>query len=217
MFDRKSFKSVAKSQLKSNWSAAALVTLVQLVISLVFSGASRANSFFSLLNLVISGVIMLAVVNFYLLYKDSTPETRPDFQVFIKGLDNWFISAITYLWFCLWTFLWMLLLIVPGIVKALAYSQMFYIVAENPDIDYRQAMKMSIKMTQGFKADLFLLGLSFIGWLLLSALTCGILLIWVLPYMNLTFTHTYAYLKETSLRNGTLVEADFKPASIGVN
>ena len=211
MFDRISFKAAAKAQLKGNWSSALLVTLVQLFFAIVFGASYKATTIMSLASLLTSGIITLAAAHFYLVYKNSTTETRPDFQVFIQGLENWFAGILSYLWFVLWSFLWGLLFVVPGIVKMLAYSQMFYIIAENPDIDCRQAMKLSIKMTQGFKADLFVLCLSFFGWILLSTLTCGVLLIWVLPYINITFAHTYAYLKETSLRNGTLIEDDFKP------
>lgn len=219
MFDRVSLKSAAKAQLKGNWSSALLVTLVQLFIDMIFGAAYKTteSTLVSLLCVLVSGILTIAAAYFYLAYKNSTPETRPDFQVFIKGMENWFAGILNFLWLMLWVFLWALLFIVPGIIKIIAYSQMFYITAENPDIDCRQAMKMSIKMTQGFKADLCVLFLSFFGWILLSALTCGVLFIWVLPYMNLTFAHTYAYLKETALRNGTLVEDDFKPAQKDTN
>lgn len=53
---------------------------------------------------------------------------------------------------------------VPGIVKSIAYSQMFFILDEHPDIGVRKAMRVSKEITKGYKGELFLMGLSFLGW-----------------------------------------------------
>lgn len=92
-------------------------------------------------------------------------------------------------------FLWSLLLIVPGLIKAVAYSQTMYLVAENPEMSVREAMRRSSEMMEGHKMDYVMLQLSFLGWILLSVLTLGILMIWVIPYMNATNTNFYLSLK----------------------
>lgn len=79
---------------------------------------------------------------------------------------------------------WMLLLIIPGIVKSYSYSMAGFIMSENPEISAKEAMEMSMKMMDGNKFRLFCLRLSFIGWMLLGILTFGIGFLWIIPYMN---------------------------------
>ena len=81
----------------------------------------------------------------------------------------------------LFTFLWALLLIIPGIIKAYAYSMSMYIAIKEPRVQGIEAITRSKTMMDGHKMDLFLLDLSYIGWYLLSLLTFGILLFWVVP------------------------------------
>ena len=80
-------------------------------------------------------------------------------------------------------FLWSLLLIVPGIVKAYAYAMTPYILVERPELSVNEAIGLSRRMMKGRKFDLFYLHLSFIGWALLCILTLGIGFLWLYPYM----------------------------------
>lgn len=84
--------------------------------------------------------------------------------------------------------LWMLLLIVPGIMKALAYALVPFILADEKykDLGYMDVLKKSEEMMNGHKMDYFVLGLSFIGWFFLGFLTLGILFIWLAPYFTTT-------------------------------
>ncbi|SHI80129.1 DUF975 family protein [Lutispora thermophila] len=91
-------------------------------------------------------------------------------------------------------FLWYLLFIIPGIVKSYAYSMVPYILAENPNIGAREAINMSIEMTNGHKLDMFILDLSFLGWYLLGALLLGVGTLFVLPYDNATKAELYLVL-----------------------
>ncbi len=113
------------------------------------------------------------------------------------------------LWYSLWVFLWTLLFIVPGIVKAFSYSQMFFILAEYPDIGVRKAMQISKTMTKGNKGDLFVMCLSFIGWEILAALTCEIGSLWLRPYETMSFTNAYHAMKAHAIQAGDLTEEDF--------
>jgi uncharacterized membrane protein len=92
-------------------------------------------------------------------------------------------------------FLWTLLFIVPGIIKSYAYRMVPYLLAENPDLDYLEAIRLSEKMTLGHKFDIFILDLSFIGWYLLGLLACGVGIIFVRPYQDATNAELYLVLK----------------------
>ena len=80
------------------------------------------------------------------------------------------------------TSLWSLLFVIPGIIKSIEYSMSFYLLADNPDWSASDARNESMRIMQGHKWRFFRLQLSFIGWALLSYLTFGVLLIWVMPY-----------------------------------
>lgn len=97
----------------------------------------------------------------------------------------------------IYIFLWSLLLIVPGIIKAYEYRMIPYLLSENPQMDYTEAFEKSKKMMDGEKWNAFVLDLSFIGWIILGVCTCGILMIfYVTPYIE--YTNAYLYL---ALRN----------------
>ena len=98
-----------------------------------------------------------------------------------------------------------LVLSIPGIIKGLAYSMTPYILADCPNVTARDALKLSMRMTAGYKGKLFVLGLSFIGWALLSAITFYILLIvYTGPYMYATFSGFYLELKEQAIATGVI-------------
>ena len=99
----------------------------------------------------------------------------------------------------LFIWLWSLLLIIPGIIKAYAYSMTFFILAENKGMPVLEAITLSRKMMDGHKMDLFLLTLSFIGWFILVVITFGIAGIWVYPYFYATWANFYLSVKEDYL------------------
>ena len=80
---------------------------------------------------------------------------------------------------------------IPGVIKAISYSQMFYLMADNPEMTAAEAQAKSMELMNGHKAEYFVLQLSFIGWIFLAALTLGILYIWLLPYMQTTYANYY--------------------------
>lgn len=91
----------------------------------------------------------------------------------------------------LFTILWALLLIIPGIVKAYSYALTPYILLDEPELTARQAIARSCEIMQGRRWKLFCLSLSFIGWGILSILTFGIGILWLVPYMNASFAAFY--------------------------
>lgn len=93
------------------------------------------------------------------------------------------------------TYLWALLLVIPGIIKYYSYRLVPYILAENPDIDSFEAIALSKEMTRGQKMDMFVMDLSFIGWFILGGLLFGVGTVLVMPYYNATYAELYYTLK----------------------
>lgn len=98
--------------------------------------------------------------------------------------------------------LWSFLFIIPGIVKSYEYRMIPYIMAENPEIPTKRAFEISREMTMGEKANLFVLDLSFIGWMLLGVLACCVGTYFVLPYKEATFAEFYRIKRDEVLRSG---------------
>ena len=103
----------------------------------------------------------------------------------------------------LFTTLWSLLLVVPGIVKHYEYLMVPYIIGENPAMDYKEAFQISKQMMDGEKMEAFIMDLSFLGWYLLSAVTCGLLAIfYVNPYVQASFAEMYTFNKQKAYQEG---------------
>ena len=103
----------------------------------------------------------------------------------------------------LFTALWSLLLVVPGIVKHYEYLMVPDIIAENPAMDYKGAFQISKQMMDGEKMEAFIMELSFLGWYLLSAVTCGLLAIfYVNPYVQASFAEMYTFNKQKAYQEG---------------
>lgn len=102
----------------------------------------------------------------------------------------------------LFNFLWYLALIIPGIIKSYAYSMVPYLLADNPKLDYNEAIGLSQEMTLGHKFDMWVLDLSFIGWYLLGLLACGLGGVFVNPYYESTRAELYLVLRGAAVEKG---------------
>lgn len=152
------------------------------------------------------------------------PLTIGMYRYFIKldrreqKIDNLFFAyrhrlsnvILTCFLMSLYEFLWSLLFVVPGIIKAYEYSMIPFILAENPSVDRKRAFEISRALTKGNKFRIFLLELSFIGWILLSVLTFGIGLVFLQPYVTAAYSHMYFDLKARALNEGTVSPQDFE-------
>ena len=168
---------------------------------------SGVSLLFSILTISITGILILAQCHLYNEYFKTLEKIS--FAEYLRGFTHWFKGALAGLWFTLWVVLWSFLFFIPGIVKAFSYSQMFFVLAENPKIGVAKAMQISKTLTKGFKADLFVMYISFFGWHFLSTFTFGILQLWIQPYEYMSFTNAYKSLKMHALRTGILTESDF--------
>ena len=233
MFDRVEYKRIAKRQLKGRWATPVLATLSVLAVMLIINapqivesikeaahddapGISYGFSYgFSPENLTglavlgISGILVLAYTKLFVdMWKTRDPVP---FAAFTSAFSLWLKGILAMFWMYLWVFLWSLLFFIPGIVKAYAYSQMFFIIAENPKIGVRKSMRLSLEITRGYKGDLFVMDLSFFGWMILTSLTGGILLLYVMPYMQMSKTNAYKMLKSMAIQSGRVKPEDFGP------
>lgn len=121
------------------------------------------------------------------------------------GFNDFGRSIGGMLWMWLFTWLWSLLLIIPGIIKAIAYSMTPFILADSKNVSATDALKLSMRMTYGYKGAIFVMGLSFIGWGILTAMTGGILAIFYTgPYVNTSFAGMYHELKANAIARGTI-------------
>lgn len=181
MTDRAELKLRAKSQIKGNIG---ILFVISLLIGLI-TGAIAAG-------FVLAPAFGLSVAYVYLRLAGGT---RPDVADMFYGFkDLWCAFKVQFLT-GLFTSLWSLLFVIPGIIKALSYSMSMFILAENPGMPALEAIDRSKKMMDGHKADLFVLGLSFIGWFLLGSVTLGIAYIWIAPYVSTTYVNFYNEIK----------------------
>ena len=122
-------------------------------------------------------------------------QENPDFNNLFDGFKDYWRIFVTLFLRNLYTGLWALLLIVPGIIKAYSYAMTEYILKDDPEIGANAAIEKSMDMMQGHKMDLFLLHLSFIGWAILACFTLGLGFLVLYPYFTTTQAHFYEDLK----------------------
>lgn len=187
---RVELKSAAKEQIKGNIGILFVMTLIVLAIGGVCAFIPVVGGIASI---IITPAFEVSLCMVYLkLTKNEEISVGNVFDGFkITGKALW-LSIIT----SFFTFLWSLLLIIPGIIKMYAYSMAPYILADNPELTAREALSRSKQIMNGHKFDLFVLQLSFFWWYMLAVITLGIGYIYVVPYVNSTTANFYNSIKE---------------------
>ena len=183
--NRIELKNRAKQSLTGNWGAAILgLVIYGAIVSLL--STTGVGSF-------VTGLVSLGYISLYIsLLRGKTPTFEGSISAITENIGTKFVSTLLVM---LYTFLWSLLFIIPGIVKSYSYAMTPYILLDRPELSATDAIKESEKMMNDHKMELFILDLSFIGWILLSILTCGILVLYVEPYMMATRSAFYLELK----------------------
>ena len=155
---------------------------------MLFRSLASFLSVLAAIQLIIGGPITLGYNRFKLHRLDGEEAKFSDlFSCFNRFLDGLWMRIRTILQ----VFAWALLFIIPGIVAAYRYAMVPYLMADHPEMTVAQAFDRSKAMMKGHKGELFLLHLSFIGWLFLSALTLGLGGLVVSPYMQFAETAIY--------------------------
>lgn len=197
------YRALALESLRGNWTPAVIATFVFLLIVSFFMGGSNyytawrqtASASISLLPayLVVVPLSFGYVNALRRLYLNSDVEVT--YNMFRIPLKFYIDVVWTMFYMCVKIFLWSLLLVVPGIIKALAYAMTPYVLADEPQLNAGEAIAKSARMMQGHKHQLLLLELSFIGWIFLGVLTGGLGMLWVEPYMNCSLAAFYEDVK----------------------
>ncbi len=200
MNNNQGYKNQALADLNGNWGTAAVVTLIYLLLT---AFASEGFNFFGTPGLIVGSSVVWHIVCMPLSYGFTVM-----FLDFIRKQDDLTIGKMfepyardlarvltTYLLMYVYIILWMLLLIVPGIIKSFSYAMTPYILKDNPELANNSAIEKSMQMMNGHKMQLFWLYLSFIGWAILSLCTLGIGFLFLIPYMDASIAHFYEDLK----------------------
>jgi uncharacterized membrane protein len=180
----------ARGLLQGRWTE---LIPIWFIFFLITAGASSLLSGLGgLITLVIGGPLTMGITFIFL--KVYNREAFELGQLF-DGFKDFSRTFTAYLLIAIYVFLWMLLLIVPGIIAALGYSMTFFIMAEDPNIAASDAMRRSKEMMFGHKTELFMLGLSFLGWAILASIPFGIGWLWLESYIYASFTIFYKRIK----------------------
>jgi uncharacterized membrane protein len=143
-----------------------IVDMVNLLISFLFIPMTVASYWFYL---VIARWNAPKIADVFLVYKD--------WELSLKVIGTSILVGI-------FTLLWSLLLIIPGIIKGISYSQVFFILKDNPQLSALEAITESKTRMKGYKWKYFLMNLSFIGWVFIAIFTLGIGFLWLTPYIS---------------------------------
>jgi uncharacterized membrane protein len=190
MIDRAELKAQARQMMGGNMG----MLIVCMVIVGALAGVCSAIPYIGpVLGICVLGPLSLGEAYIYL---NLTRGYEPDVNVLFSGFQRFTDTLVLTILMRIFIFLWSLLLFVPGVIKAISYSQAYYILAEHPEMSGKEALDASIEMMDGHKMDYFVLLLSFIPWLLLCTITCGLAVLYVYPYMDATLVNFYQTIKQ---------------------
>ena len=184
IFSTSYFKRLARRDLEGKWGAFIVVALLLSVFTAVVSSVPLAGLAFAGIGPVGFVAISMAVV------RGSMPTMADAFS----GFNNFWRNLLAVALIGIYTFLWGLLLIIPGIIKGFSYAATLYILNRYPGMGADDAITMSRSVMDGHKLELFILTLSFIGWLILVPLTFGLAAFYVFPYMQTTMAEFFTKL-----------------------
>ena len=211
----KDLRAIARKNLEGTWGISVGVALVAAILGgLIVGTGSNINFNFNedtvrnlppifwtvllplaslagllgIVSFILGGTVELGYAKFLLKQYDRKQLQFSDlfsqFERFGTGFAQKFLRT-------LFTVLWSLLFIIPGIVKGLSYAMTPFILEEHPEMTASEAIKASMRLMDGHKMDLFILGLTFIGWQILACLTMGIGFLFLNPYMNAAYAAFY--------------------------
>ncbi len=191
--NRAELKRRAREQLdggifKNNW-------LMAVVAVLIISAITSVSSSIPLLPLFLIGPLSVGAVAFFkAVMRSGDAKVERLFEGFSKDFGG---TLVLGLLMTIFTFLWSLLFVIPGIVKYYAYSMAPYLKSEHEDWDWRRCLDESIKLTNGHKMELFILDLSFIGWYIVGSLCFGVGTLWVEAYHTQTIVNYFEDITST--------------------
>lgn len=211
MRSNQDYKNEALNSLSGNWAHSVLATIVVLLIVLLCEAPMQilvqlqlgvvpilplmGGTYLAMFLIAYPLIVGYANACRTLHVTGDNDVTRNSFKL---GFTNYLHVVWTFILMVIKVLLWSLLLFIPGIVKAYAYSQAIYIMVENPEMRAIDAIHKSQEMMRGHKFDLFYLQLSFIGWALLCVFTLCLGYFWFMPYVYTAQAAFYEDLKRES-------------------
>ena len=209
---RRELKNNAKLALRGNWGWAVLMCLINMIIVAILSGGGhRVDQIYmdyegtksykplfsqwGIIPALIGNFIALSLAISFLKLRDNDKLEKPYVSAFSVFTENRFgPECINFVMTTIFTFLWSLLLIIPGIIKSYSYAMTPYIVkdmvASGKQVGATDGINASKALMNGHKMDLFIFNLSFIGWFLLGGISV-IGLLWVVPYYQTAKANFY--------------------------
>ena len=193
----KDFRRVASEKCKPFTDKLLTITLIYLLISVavgIIDSLTGTKTLIEGTNNYVTSTWFAGLFNFFtagafafsfiLVCKKVYNNEEPVLKDLFSGFKHLTRAIVVYLLQSLFVALWTCLLIVPGIIKTYSYAMTNYIALDHPELNANECITESRKMMDGHKWELFCLQFSYIGWMLLSVLTLGILFLWVLPKMQ---------------------------------
>jgi Predicted integral membrane protein len=191
-------RAQAYMALEGNWKMAAIITLVYFLIE---GGIQCGVDFLHRSLDIISILLMPIVYGYSIAFLALVRGEELQFERLFDGFKDYGRVLGTLLLTTVYTLLWALLLIIPGIVKGYSYAMTNYILRDEPQLRFNGAIEKSMDMMSGYKMKLFLMDLSFIGWAILCLLTLGIGFLFLAPYVAASHAAFYQYVKEEYMKD----------------
>lgn len=214
MIQNSEIRAIAREKLEGNWGDAALTTFVMVAVAMIANSAFQYGGLFmfqpfgsNVSGVASSGTSLIgtiAVLPITYAYVVMILRMMRGEKMGVMGLFMHYNGKVffTMLVKQIYVVLWTLLLIIPGIIKSYSYAMTEFIMNDNPELEGNKAIEASMAMMQGNKMKLFLLDLSFIGWIILAMLTFGLGFILLEPYMYAARAAFYEDLKGESQSSG---------------
>ena len=216
--EARNIRRIAREKLAGNWAAAMGVGLAAALLGASIAGGTVSINvdedlvyflpewvqslynfilipafILSLAQIIMGGTVQIGYARYLLKQHDQKDrdvgELFSDFDRFGRGFLQMLLRS-------LYVILWSLLFIIPGIIAGLSYAMTPFIMAEYPELTASEAISASKEMMDGYKTDLFILGLTFFGWQLLCLLTLGIGNLFLRPYMDAAYAAFYNSIKQ---------------------
>lgn len=181
----------AREAMRGNWGMGVAFVLIMMAIS--FGIGQLAHAFGDFVGVLFAGVFLLGTANFFL---SISRTSNADLSQFVEPFPRFLPALLVYLVSSIFILLWSLLLILPGIVAMLSYSQIYYLMCDHPGLSTLDTLRSSKALMKGHRWQLFRLHFRFLGWYLLVPFTLFIGLLWLIPYIHASMAEFYRELRK---------------------
>lgn len=199
--NRIEIKNKAKEMIKGNlwyiWKIYLVVFAVSFLFGFVgglFEDIKVISFLLSIVSAVISAALSVGAIYYVLKFVRSEKIEIKEVFEFVK--QHWVISVLSTLLVALCVLGGTILLVIPGIIVSFGLYFTSYVVVDNKELSVTEVIKKSWELTKGYKMELFVFCLSFMGWAILAPFTLGLLYIWLMPYITVATSLLYDELKK---------------------